>query len=334
MTDLAREARVSVATVDRVLSGRLPVREATAMRVLEAAERIDFRATALLKKRLVPPTPRRRLGFVLQKPDDFYRRLGEELDRACRELAGKEPRIDFVADLSPTSLADRMLQMAGAVEALGVVCVDHPLVSEAVSRLKERGVPVFALVSDLSADMLAGYVGRDNRKEGRTAAWLIAQAAPHEGEVAILVGTHRYICQETAEISFRAYFREHARGFTLLEPLLNLDDARLAYSAVRDLFAKRKDLVGLYSCGGGMSGVIAAAREAGAAQKVAIVGHELYPRTREALMDGTLTAIMSTPSPTLAETAVRAMLKSLTPGAGANDRQMIVPFDLFLPTNI
>jgi hypothetical protein len=35
----------------------------------------------------------------------------------------------------------------------------------------------------------------------------------------ILVGNHRYRCQEMNESGFRSYFREHAPGFTLLEPL-------------------------------------------------------------------------------------------------------------------
>ena len=40
IADLAQAAGVSVATVDRVLNGRLPVRSETARKVSEAAERI------------------------------------------------------------------------------------------------------------------------------------------------------------------------------------------------------------------------------------------------------------------------------------------------------
>lgn len=42
--DLARQARVGVATVDRVLNGRHPVREQTATLVLSAAETPGYRA--------------------------------------------------------------------------------------------------------------------------------------------------------------------------------------------------------------------------------------------------------------------------------------------------
>ena len=42
ITDVAKAAGVSVATVDRVLNGRLPVREETSRRVFEAAEKIGL----------------------------------------------------------------------------------------------------------------------------------------------------------------------------------------------------------------------------------------------------------------------------------------------------
>ncbi|MBC7177556.1 MAG: LacI family DNA-binding transcriptional regulator, partial [Klebsiella pneumoniae] len=42
LADIAREARVGVATVDRVLNKRAAVKESTARRVLEAARRLGF----------------------------------------------------------------------------------------------------------------------------------------------------------------------------------------------------------------------------------------------------------------------------------------------------
>ena len=87
-----------------------------------------------------------------------------------------------------------------------------------MSRLFYRNC--FELLTDLTAEARAGYVGRDNRKEGRTAAWLIAKAASRAGKIGIIVGSHRYLCQETAEISVRAWLRENAPAFETLEPLV------------------------------------------------------------------------------------------------------------------
>ncbi|TIU11438.1 LacI family DNA-binding transcriptional regulator, partial [Mesorhizobium sp.] len=66
IADLAREAGVSVATVDRVLNVRLPVREETAQRVHAAAHAIGYHAAGLIKQRLQQHLPHYKLGFILR----------------------------------------------------------------------------------------------------------------------------------------------------------------------------------------------------------------------------------------------------------------------------
>ena len=65
ISDLAEAAGVSVATVDRVLNGRLPVREATARRVYEAATATGYHAAGLIRQRMRQDLPEYRLGFLL-----------------------------------------------------------------------------------------------------------------------------------------------------------------------------------------------------------------------------------------------------------------------------
>jgi len=336
LADLAAAADVSIATVDRVLNARHRVREPTAERVLGAAEAIGFHAAPLLKRRLRAETPARAFGFLLQKPDAFYRQLGADLEAATARLASCRGRavVEYVTELSPAAIADALTRLGEVAQAIGVVSVDHARVAEAIARLADRGKPTFALLSDLTAEARAGYVGRDNRKEGRTAAWLIAKAAPRPGKIGIIVGSHRYLCQETAEISFRAYLRENAPEFEALEPLVNLEDSRLAHAATLEMMAHHRDLVGLYICGGGKEGVIAAAREEGARERLAIVCNELTPKSRAGLIDGVLTAVISTPTALMADRALEAMNRAIEAGGKGTAVQIVVPFDLFLPTNI
>jgi len=224
IVDLAEAAGVSVATVDRVLNGRHRVREPTAERVLGAAERIGFHAAPLLKRRIRAAAPKRTFAFLLQKPDSFYRQLGADLEAATHRLTTCQGRaiIEYVTEISPGAICEAMGRIGDRADAIAVVSVDHPRVSEAIAELSVRGKPTYALISDLTAEARAGYAGRDNRREGRTAGWFIAKSAAKPGQVGIIVGSHRYLCQETAEISFRAYLREHAPQLEILEPLVNL----------------------------------------------------------------------------------------------------------------
>ena len=339
--DLAQAAGVSVATIDRVLNRRLPVREVTIERVLDAAEAIGFHATGLIKQRLQEGVPQRTFGFLLQgRGDIFYRQLGDDLAAATRnraDIRGKAV-LDFVDELSPAVLAQRIMALGERADALAVVSVDHPHVSLAIERLQARGVPTFAIISDLTTEARAAYIGQDSRKEGRTAGWMIARTARQPGKVGIIVGTHRYLCQETAEISFRSYFREYAPEFRLLEPLVNLEDAKIAHEATLDLLQQNADLVGLYVCGGGTDGVIAAAREewarSGARAPVAIICNERTDVTRAALIDGILTAVISTRTDQVADRTVAAMVEASGAPAAGRPGQVFVPFDLYVAENV
>ena len=327
---------MSVATVDRVLNARHRVRETTAERVLGAAEAIGYHATPLLKSRLRPKAPERTLAFLLQREDAFYSQFGADLAAATRALTQfrARPVIDFAPDLTAAVMVERLKRLGESADAVAVVSVDHPRVSDAVVSLRARGVPTFAILTELGAEAAAPYVGRDNRKEGRTAAWLIAKAARRPGKVGIIVGSHRFLCQETAEISFRAYLRENAPEFTPLEPLVNLEEPRIAYAATQDLIATHPDLAGLYICGGGQEGAIAAARDEPRARGIAIVCNELTADARAGLIDGVLTAVISTPTALLAERAVAAMEAAISSPQETVPTPVYVPFELYLPTNI
>ncbi len=312
ISDLARHAGVSVATVDRVLNRRLPVRDDTALRVVAAAEAIGYHATGLLKQR-VTEVKQCTLGFLLQKhEDDFYRALGVELQNATRaatDIRGKAV-VEFMDVLVPSFIATRIREMGARVDVLAVVAVDHPLVNQAVEELVAKGKPVFTLLSDLTTPARAGYIGVDARKTGRTAAWTISRLAKKTGKVGILLGSHRYLSQETAEISFRSYMRENAPEFQLLEPLVNLDDHRIAYEAVVDMVSSNEDLVGIYMSGGGVEGLVRGLREENAGHRIIAVCNELMPVTRNALIDGTIDMVLATPAAILAAHAVDAMTRA------------------------
>jgi LacI family transcriptional regulator len=64
---VARAAGVSVATVDRVINGRLPVSEVTAKRVYEAAREINYHAATLIQRRIERAASPRTLAFLLTK---------------------------------------------------------------------------------------------------------------------------------------------------------------------------------------------------------------------------------------------------------------------------
>jgi LacI family transcriptional regulator len=337
IADLARSAGVSVATVDRVLNGRHPVRRETAQRVYEAATELRFHATGLIRRRLSEDMPQVRLGFLLQKPRQaFYQAFERELRAAAAGARGVQAvaDIDFLQNLTPAHVVERLEAMAARAQAVAMVAPDHPTVTAAVEALRARGIAVFSLLSEFAAGVREGYVGLNNRKVGRTAAWMLAQAAERPGKVAVFVGSHRFDGHDSREMGFRAYFRENAPEFEVLETLVNLETRQITHEATLSLLRRHPDLVGLFIAGGGMEGAIAALREEHMAKRLAVVVPEITPESRAALAEGLITMAIATPLPELCRELVALMAHRIRHGAADAPGQTFLPFDIYLPENI
>jgi len=219
-------------------------------------------------------------------------------------------------------------------DVVGVVSIEHPLVAATIERLNERGIKVFALISQLTARCVVGYVGLDAWKVGRTAGWAFHSICKQPGKIGILVGNHRFRCQETNESGFRSYFRENPNGFELLEPQSTFESATIARDVTELLLAKHPDLKGLFISGGGAPGALAALRESGRAQDIVAVGYELTEATRAALLDGTLNFVISHPLDLLAKEALAAMVRTIDGGPSFPPQSISLPFEIYTPENL
>jgi LacI family transcriptional regulator len=332
--DLAEKAGVSVSTIDRILNGRDKVRAITAERVLAAAADLQFYALPTLRERLAVDKPRVRLGFLLlQSHRAFYRQIAEALRQAASESDEPvEAVIAHMDDLSPEAVADRMLRLGAEVQALAVVSAEHPRIADAIETLAASGVPTYGLISELTAACGTGFIGLDNWKAGRTAAWAMTGLSKRPGRVAILLGNHRYRCQEQNEQGFRSYCREHGSGFTLLEPLQTFEDKSIARDVTEQLLRREPDLAGIYIAGGGVIGVLDALKASGRHGAIVAVGHDLTEHTRMGLMDGLLSMVLAHPIQRLAAEAISHMQSDRTKGVGLGKR--FLNLEIFGPENV
>jgi LacI family transcriptional regulator len=335
ISDLAEAAGVSVATVNRVLSGAANVRLATRERVQQAAEEIGFYGLGSIQARVAAARPRLRFGVILLQPHrPFYRNIASAMGEAATNAAGAEIelRIEFLEDLSPQNVADRALALAEDCHAICLTAAVHPVVTQALERIQSKGIPVFAFVSQISVTGQMSYIGLDNWKVGRTSAWTFANICKAPGKIGILMGNPRYRNQEMNETGFRSYFREHAPDFTLLEPISTFESAAVAQEMTEKLLSDHPDLAGLYISGGGISGALAALRASSKAGKMVVVGYDLTEVTRAALLDGTMTLVISHPLARLARDAIDGMIRACA-NPGSNQTS-ITPFEIFTRENI
>ncbi len=295
MTDIARLAGVSTATVDRVLNHRPGVREATVQRVLKVAADLAYLPESDLYAALTPSAMR--ISFVLPKGTNrFISMLGDTITYSQPSWApyNVKCRVEYIEGFNPEVLAASLKRQAERADAIACMAIEHPLVRDAVEYLIDKGKHVITLITDISNTRRAAYIGLDNRAAGRTAAYLIARfIGSRPARVAMIAGSLSYRAHEEREMGFLYMFKELFPTMEVLGLREGLDNAEENYRLTRQLLKQSPDLAGIYNIGGASDGVARALKEAGLEHKVVFIGHGLTPDTRALLIDGTMDAVIT-----------------------------------------
>lgn len=335
IVDIAREAGVSTATVDRVLNRRPGVRETTVQRVLKIAGNLDYLPEASLFESLRPKPLR--LSFLLPSGTNRYlRMLGDMVASSEEHLTPFNVRCKnyFIEGFNPEVLAERLLYHGRRSDGVAFMAFEHPRVREAVAILAEEGIPVVTLVSDLTHSRRVAYVGLDNRAAGRTAGLIVGRFAGGRGAVALIAGSRSYRGHEEREVGFLSLIGEMFPAMRVVGLREGQDDAEKNRRETRQLLEQFPDLVGIYNIGGGADGVALALKDAGRDQKVVLVGHGLTPDTRSLLIDGAMDAVLTQPPLSVVMNSVRIfcnLREKRDPLAGVEALRISVVFRENLP---
>ena len=337
MNAIADAAGVGVATVDRVLNRRMPVRAVTEQKVLEAANRLGYRFAPALPVHGESQTTqvKLRMGFILLSQSySFYHSLTDALRQETQPLhpAGSEPLFYWHDIDDVAAVVASLHKLAEQVEVIGLVALDHPLIRHAIESLSRQGVRVYALFSNFSPCGHAGYFGLDNQKAGRTAGWLASHLLHQPGSVGVLVGDHRFTCQESCEISFRSYLREQDSRRRVLEPLKTHESIDGGYHATRQLLEEHTDLALIYAPCGGIEGVIHALRQQ-PQRKVALICHGPVKDGELALIDGSITVMIRHEIEDMARQLARTVQQHHADSA-EHFSQVTLPFEIITRENL
>lgn len=328
IADLAKETGLGTATIDRALNGRAHVSERSLRRIAEAAEKLGYHASSLAFYRAdAARRPVLKLGFVLQKPDQaFYQALATHLKAACvaRTDYRIEVKVQFTESQMPEDYVASIESAAKDTSAIAVVGPNLPLVSDALKALSARGMPVFTLLNDVAEDAREGYLGTDNIKVGRIAAWGLTVQIKPPGKLAVFVGHTRWHSHMLRESGFQSYVRQFAPEFEVLPTQVNLDTRTLTQEALMDLLHRHPDLRGIYIAGGGMEGAIDALRESRPPNRVGLVVHELTDISRKALRDRYACLAIETPVHEISQSVVDELVGALR-GESAGTHRFFEP---------
>lgn len=312
LTDIAKAAGVSSATVDRVLNNRDGVKERTREIVFETARSLGYLPGSANKNS--EPLEKIKLDFVLPAGTNTF--IANLRDQIIRQAA-LNPEIDLtihsVEGFNPDTLAQTLESLKKHAQGVGVIALDHPAVREAMRSLAESGVHVVTIASDILHVPRVGYIGIDNRAAGRLGGYILGRflgTAP-QNKIALFAGSLSYRGHEEREMGFRRVIAEEFPRLNIVE-LKEIEDSReKAYTETIALLKRHPNLAGIYNLGAGNQGIGQALMDSGKSVSVIFIGHELTDSTKRLLLNGTMDAVIDQNPRVEAREALAALTNSI-----------------------
>jgi LacI family transcriptional regulator len=285
--EIAAQAGLSQATVDRVLHGRPGVRESTIREVRQAIADLDRQQSQV---RLAGRTFM--LDVVVQAPPRFSAAVRAALEAELPALRPAVIRSRFHLLDGPDVVAALDRVRRGRSHGVILKAPDRPEIVTAVGRLT---VPVVTLVTDLPATRRLAYVGIDNRAAGATAAYLVQQwLAERAGDVLVVRGHGSFHGEDEREAGFRAEIRAVAPGRRLFEVVDAEDRPEAVADGIRAVLAANPSVRAIYSlyAGAGGNTAVVAAFAAERRPYDVFVAHDLDQENTTLLRERKLSAVL------------------------------------------
>ncbi len=336
VNDIAKAAGVSLATVDRVLNSRPGVREKTIRRVNEAIEQIGFvrdvTAANLARQR------RYQFTFVVpDAPGQFLAGLRAAIKEAAVSPIADRTDVNVVAvpPGNPHALVKALRHLGAArVDGVAIFAPETPHVRDAIAHLKEEGVPVVALVSDLPNSERDFFVGIDNVAAGRTAGVLMGRfIGKNAGSVMVLASSMQARANAERRLGFDMVMAEQFPQIEVLPSIEGHDDPETISRIVSNLLEARPDLAGIYSLGSGNGVLVDVLANHAPARDMVVIAHELTNVTRAALDSGLVDAVINQNVGHIARSALR-ILRARTDGFDILASQERIRIEIIIRENL
>lgn len=289
--DVARRARVSRATIDRVIYERGYVSEAKRKAVLKAIRELNFtpnRAAQALATRkkytiaVIYPTAER----------FFWNEVERGIDAAAREyensgLSVVKHKIDKFDVKGQRNLLRQA--MSDGIDGVAIAPAHASKLNLLIANLSRKNIPVVTFNHDAPKSKRLSYVGQNLTRSGALAADLMALFLQNNGKIAIL--RHRSGILER-EVGFMKRVEQEYPGIEIIGRFSYEQSEEKAYSLTRRVCKKNPYLDGLYATNVNVFVVGRAVRELRLSKNIKIVGFDMTEETERLIRDGIIDAVI------------------------------------------
>ncbi|MGN0516157.1 LacI family DNA-binding transcriptional regulator [Eubacterium sp.] len=288
--EIARLAGVSRGTVDRALKNRPGISRETKMRILEIAERYDYKPN-IIGKALVYSGKPIKISVILNSiGNPFFDDVKAGVFAAQEEFEsyGFEIKLYEFKGYDAENLLDLLDEAVNDSEYIILTPICDSRVEEKIRSLQENSKKIIMLSSVLEGVDNAVYVGCDYLKSGRIAGRLTGLISGGRANLYIITGSSNHKGHAQRVEGIKAVTEKSYPSINLLGVSESNDDDETAYYEMKNAFEKYPQIDFVYITAGGVNGTLKAVREQ--KHNVRVCTFDDTEITRRALLSGDVLA--------------------------------------------
>ena len=271
--EIAAQAGVGLATVDRAINGRAHVSPQMRQRIDDAIRELETQESLLSAR-----GRRMFVDIVVEAPARFSREVRIAADRVAPYVPQAALRVRYaMRERMSTAETLAQLRRIRKIGSDGVILKarDVAEVRAEIDALAERRIPVVTVFTDVRAENRVAYCGMDNRKAGETAAYIAATALAGQGGCLLLTRSDEsFLGEDERAKGFAERLARLAPSISLLDLTGGAGLDRTTGEVIATALLQRTDIIGCYSMGGGNAAILRAFEQAGRPVKL-FIGHDL-----------------------------------------------------------
>jgi len=281
--DIASNAGVSLATVDRALNNRGRISDATKDRILKLADEMGYKpnllASSLRRKSFY------KIGIVLSEyPHYFCDELISGADDIRQELSQFNVQLDYLysKSLAPQDQCSILQKInTNQYDAFAINAGSDSLIPY-INRIIDLNIPVATFNSDVNKSKRLFYVGENGYSSGRLVGELMGKILHGKGTVAVFAGFSIVNSHRDRANGFIDYVTSHFPNMSIIKVDDYHDQESEAYHAMDSLLKSHPDISGVFCVSAvGALGVGDRIKKTLSPEDICLIGYDIsYPAAK------------------------------------------------------
>ena len=318
LKQIAERAGVHISTVDKVIHNRGGVSKEVADNIRAIIEELGYKTNPT--GRALQRSGRRYRIAVLLLKNDSVDDLRKGIHEAVQEMAFQVETTYIVTGIRDSQAQTDYIDFAVEKKYDGIIIMPiySKIVSEAIDRAAQAGVPAITVNSDISESRRLCYIGQYGEREAAIAGRVMGAMLRGAGDVAIVTSSvhpdQADLNVKVRESKFAEYLKKHYPEIRIVHYIECFEDRIITQVEMEDLLQEQPELNGIYVTCGCVDTVAKAVKNAGKKKQIKILSFEDYPEILELIREDVIDCTIAGEIQEMGKKSINVMMDYLVQG--------------------